>query len=147
MCVCVLDHGWYAFFLLKAIFESLTCCLDLWLSSLLDCTHLCVFFLFLKNWFYQTRQLLDKSSTDNYLSSALDSFSRQILSHLQSIKLFEICLDSFSIAFQSIEVFLLLTNSWQHLNRFYLSRLSARQISTDARSIELRFLYIASTRN
>ena len=35
-------------FLLRDVFESLKCCLDLWLSSLLNCIHLCVFLFFEK---------------------------------------------------------------------------------------------------
>ena len=31
-------------FLLRDVFESLTCCLDIWLSSFLNCIHFCVFF-------------------------------------------------------------------------------------------------------
>ena len=38
-------------FVLRDVFESLKYCLDLWLSSLLDCIHFCVFFLSLKNLF------------------------------------------------------------------------------------------------
>ena len=38
-------------FLLRDTSESLKCYLDLWLSSLLDCIHFCVFFLSLKNCF------------------------------------------------------------------------------------------------
>ena len=37
-------------FLLRDDFDSLKCCLDLWLSSMLDCIHICDF-LFLKNYF------------------------------------------------------------------------------------------------
>ena len=36
------------FFLLKDDFESLKCCLDLWLRSMLDCIHICVFLFFEK---------------------------------------------------------------------------------------------------
>ena len=52
VCVRVLDHECFAFFLLRDVFESLKFCLDLWLSSLLDCIHFCVFFLSLKNCFF-----------------------------------------------------------------------------------------------
>ena len=41
------------FFLLRDNFESLKCCLDRWLSSMLDCIHICGF-LFLKNCFKVT---------------------------------------------------------------------------------------------
>ena len=36
------------FFLLRDDFESLKCCLDLWLSSMFDCIHVCVFLFFKK---------------------------------------------------------------------------------------------------
>ena len=35
-------------FLLRDVFESLKCCLDLWLNSMLDCIHIYVFFFFEK---------------------------------------------------------------------------------------------------
>ena len=35
-------------FLLRDFFESLKCRLDLWLSSMLDCVHICVFLFFEK---------------------------------------------------------------------------------------------------
>ena len=35
-------------FLLRDVFKSLKCCLDLWLNSLLDCIHICVFLFFEK---------------------------------------------------------------------------------------------------
>ena len=37
-------------FLMRDVFESLKCCLDLWLSSMFDCIHV-VFFSSLKNCF------------------------------------------------------------------------------------------------
>ena len=37
--------------LLIDVFESLICCLNPWLSCMLNCIHICVF-PFLKNWFY-----------------------------------------------------------------------------------------------
>ena len=83
-------------FLLRDVFERLKCCLDLWLSSLLDYIHFNVFFLSLKNYFFQARQLLNRSSTDSYLLSLLNFFSRKILSLFQSIKLSGICINSFS---------------------------------------------------
>ena len=36
------------FFLLREDFKSLKCCLDLWLSSMLNCIHVCVFLFFEK---------------------------------------------------------------------------------------------------
>ena len=35
-------------FLFRDVFKSLKCCLDLWLSSMLDCIHVYVFLLFEK---------------------------------------------------------------------------------------------------
>ena len=35
-------------FLLRDVFESLKCCLDLWLSNMVDCIHICVFLFFEK---------------------------------------------------------------------------------------------------
>ena len=51
VCVCVcFGFKWLSFFLLRDVFESLKCCVDIWLSSILDCINVCVF-LFLKNCF------------------------------------------------------------------------------------------------
>ena len=56
VCVCVCFGSWMlCIFLLRDVFESLTCCLDLWLSSLLDYIPLFDKLLFLK---------LDNFSTD-----------------------------------------------------------------------------------
>ena len=152
----------YALHLVWDVFESLTCWLDLCLSSLFVCIHIFVFFHSLKNsFFYQVRQLLDRSSIDFYLSSPLDFFSQQILSHIRSIKLSGLSLDSYSIASRSIEKLSVWPiDSGQNLDPSrnfcrqqildststdsYLSRFSARQISTAPRSIEIRFLYIWS---
>ena len=109
-----------------------------------------------KTAFYLARQLLDRFSTNSYLSKPLDFFSRQILLHLRSIELSGICLDSFStdswsiekvsvwlIVVRFVEVFLSSTNSQQHLNIFYLSRFSTRNqfslfhISLDRKAISL----------
>ena len=81
MCVCVFWIYEHEIFLVKRCFESLKCCLDLWLYSMLDCIHIRVF-LFLKNCFKQSRQLLDTSRHLGYLSSpfsCLLSQSRQLL--------------------------------------------------------------------
>ena len=51
LCVCVyacFGFKCLSFFLLRNVFESLKCCVDLWLSSMLDCIHVCVFLLFEK---------------------------------------------------------------------------------------------------
>ena len=65
VCVCVCFGSMNAmFFLLRDVFESLTCWLDLYLSSLLVCIHLFVFFLSLKNSFISSstdsRQIFDR---------------------------------------------------------------------------------------
>ena len=69
VCVCVcFGSKCFTFFLLRDVFESLTCCLDLWLGSMLDCIHVCVFLFFEKLFLpilTASRQLL----TDCYLSS------------------------------------------------------------------------------
>ena len=60
------------FFLMKDVFESLKCCLDHWLYSMLDCIHICVF-LFLKNYFYAISIVAGHLSTVR-LSTKLFSF-------------------------------------------------------------------------
>ena len=50
VCVCVFLGSLCIIFLLRDDFESLKCWLDLWLSYMLDCIHICVF-PFLKNGF------------------------------------------------------------------------------------------------
>ena len=105
--------------------------LGCWFEQLVCCIHLFVFFLSLKNSFLQARQLFDRSTTASYLLSPLDFFSRQILSHIRSIELSGVCLDSFSIhretlrladrfstKSRSIEELLPSTDSRQHLDRF-----------------------------
>ena len=44
-------------FLLRDVFESLKCCLDLWLSSMFDCIYVCVFLFLEKTVFKQSRQV------------------------------------------------------------------------------------------
>ena len=39
----------------RCFLESLKCCLDLWLSSMLDCIHICVFLFLEKTVFKQSR--------------------------------------------------------------------------------------------
>ena len=77
----------FAFFLLRDVFKSLKCCLDLWLSGLLDCIHICVFLHFEKL-FLSSSTASWQISIDSYLSKPLDFFSWQILLHLQSIEAF-----------------------------------------------------------
>ena len=85
------------FFLLRDVFVSLKCWLDLWLSNLVDCIHIYVFLLF-KKLFLSSSIALQQISTDNYLSSPLDFFSRQILMHLRSIEVSRFLLDRCSTA-------------------------------------------------
>ena len=42
------------FYFVRDVFESLKCCLDLWLSSMFDCIHVCVFLFFEKTVFKQS---------------------------------------------------------------------------------------------
>ena len=51
VCACVLGSMCLTFFMLRDVFESLKCCLDLSLSSMLDCIHICVFLLLEKMFF------------------------------------------------------------------------------------------------
>ena len=88
-------------------FESLKCWLDHWLSCMLDCIHIYVFFSSWEIVFKQSRQLLDTSSTPGYLSSFstssyrnLDSFSTTRWVNRQNFW----TLDSFSIAGGLIEL-------------------------------------------
>ena len=62
-------------FLLRDVFESLTCCLNLWLSNLLDCIHFRVIPLFEKL-FLSNSTTSQQILTDSYLSRPLDFFSR-----------------------------------------------------------------------
>ena len=99
LCVCVcFESKCLRFFLLKDAFESLKCWLDLWLSSMHDCIHICVF-LFLEKLF------LHISTTSWYLSTAR-----------LSIKIFDL---SFSTEVKAI---LIHRNFWEFiliaLNRF-----------------------------
>ena len=99
VCVCILDHECFAFFLLRDVFESLTCWLNLCLSILLV-AFISMCFSSLKKLFFIK---LDSFSTDVYPSRPLDFFSQQILSHLWSIE--KLCLaDRFSTVSRSIEV-------------------------------------------
>ena len=63
VCVCVFGSKYLTFFLLRDVFESLNCCWDLWLISMFDCIHFCVF-LFFENLF------LHFSTASRYLSTA-----------------------------------------------------------------------------
>ena len=103
MCLFWIYECFAFFFLLRDVFESLKCCLDLcWVACLIAFISLCFSSLW-KIAFYQARQLLDRSSTNCYLSSPLDFFSQQILSLFRSIELSGICLNSFSTDSRSIK--------------------------------------------
>ena len=131
MCVCFVS--WMLCIYVERCFESLVCGLVLFFCSLLVAFISLCFSSLWKTPFYQARQLLDRSSTDSYLSSPLDFFSRQILSHIRSIELSRLCLNSFSIdsrsikkvsvcliVVRSIEVSFPSIDSRQHLNRFWM---------------------------
>ena len=142
-------------FLLRDVFESLKCYLDLWLNSLLDCIHFYVFPLFEKL-FYQARQLLNKSRQIAIYRDRWTSFLDRSYRIFDPLKLFGICLDNFSTDSQSIEknsIWPIAFDSFSiHQGIFavdkfskaprqiYLLRISALQISTNPRSIETRFL-------
>ena len=96
-CVCF-GSKCLSFFLLRDDFESLKCCLDLWLSSMFNCIHLC-FFSSLKNCFVHF------STTSSFLSTARLSIEPLDLPFLDScyrnfnpLKFLRICLDSFLTA-------------------------------------------------
>ena len=134
--VCVFLVLWMlCFFLWRDVFESLICWLDPCLSSLLVAFISLCFSSLWKTHFLQARQLLDRSSTNSFLLSLFFFFSWQKLTHSWSIKLSRLCLDRcstasliyratfylvdrFSSTSWSIEVFLLLTNNRQHLDKF-----------------------------
>ena len=83
-------------FLLRDVFESLKCCLDLWLSSLLDCIHFCVFPL-LEKLSNQARQHLDRSRQITIYQDLWTSFLDSSYCIFDPSKLSGICLDRFSI--------------------------------------------------
>ena len=94
-------YGCFAY-ILRLVFESLICCLDLWLSSLLVafifmCFSSLEIFLFFK---------LDSSSIDSFLSSFSFSFLDRSLTYSQSIVEFScaLCLlDSIPTTSRSIK--------------------------------------------
>ena len=61
VCVCVLGAMRLTFFLLRDDFESLKCFLDLCLSNMFDCIHICVFCLFEKLILTNLNSYLDTS--------------------------------------------------------------------------------------
>ena len=68
MCVCVFLGSMCLKLLLRDDFENLKFCLDLWLSCMFDCIHICVF------------SLLEKLFLSNLNSSSTPSLSVELLS-------------------------------------------------------------------
>ena len=122
---------------MRDVFESIICCLDHWLSCMLDYIHVCVF-LFSINCFEKLAQhLLDTSLIASYLSSFLSFFLSQ--SHQQLDTLWinreSLCpLDSFLILGGSIELHLLLL-VFVFLDSFSTHYLSTLFFSTPTRQI------------
>ena len=114
MCVCVLETLILKIFKLRDYFERFLCCLDHWLSCMLDCIHICVFHIS-KNYFEKlARHLLDTSSIPFYLSSFSSIFflsqSRHLLDTWWINRESSCILDSSSTPAGSIELlFLTLT--------------------------------------
>ena len=97
VCVCVLGSKCLSILLMRDDFERLKWCLDLWLSCMFDCIHVCIFLFFWKTVFKQSRQLLDTSRYLAYLSNSSATFYRNLDSCLIHRDTF--CLvDSFSTA-------------------------------------------------
>ena len=77
--MCVLEILVLKIFKLRDYFERFLCWLDLWLSCMLDCIHICVFHIS-KNCFEKLAwQLLDTSSIPWYLSSFSSIFLKRNL--------------------------------------------------------------------
>ena len=98
--------------------ESLKCRLDFWLSSMLDCIHICVF-LFFEKLFLSISTASRYLSTDCYLSSPSFFLSRQKLTQSRSIKLFGLYLDNFLTILDPSRNFL---SGRQILDRFSIHR-------------------------
>ena len=86
-------------FLLRDVFESLTCCLYLWLSSLLNCNHFCVFPLFEKPVFIK----LNRSRQIAIYRDPWTSFLNRSYLIFDPSNLSGICLNSFLTDSRSIE--------------------------------------------
>ena len=117
----------------ERFFESLICCLDLWLSSLLVAFIFMCFSSLEKTFFFK----LDSFSTD----------SRQILDRFLSIEPFFLFLDRSLIDYWSIKISRFLLNrisiaSWSIEENFWALYLPD-SISIDPRSIEISgFLFV-----
>ena len=129
VCVCVFLDLWMLCLYVERCLESLTCWLDLWLSSFLV-AFISLCFPPWKTLFLQARQLLDKSLTDFFLSSFYFSFLDRSSTTSQSIKIFGFLLDRISTAsrFVKISGFLLDTfSTTSSINQAkFLCSLSAR---------------------
>ena len=84
---------------MRDAFECLKCCLDLWLSSIFNCIHICVF-LFFEKLFLSN---LDTSRQLGYLSSLFSFLSRYCYRNLNPSRFLRFNLDSFSTTTWSIE--------------------------------------------
>ena len=127
VCVCVFLDLWMLCIYVERCFESLICCLDLWLSSLLVPFIFMCFSSLEKTFFFKLDSFStdsDRSSTDSFLSSPSFSFLDRSSIDYWSIKISRFLLNRISIASWSIE-----ENFWA----LYLPD----SISTDPRSIEI----------
>ena len=107
--MCVFLRSMCLKILVEDVFESITCCLDHWLSCMLDCILVYVFLLS-KNCFEKLAwHLLDTFSIASYLSSFLSFFLSQSRQHLDTWWIgreSSYLLNSFSTPGGSIEIFL-----------------------------------------
>ena len=95
MCVCFGSIS-LTFFLLRDYFKSLKCCLDLWLSSMFDCIHVCVFLFFEKLFLSNLNSYwtpLDSCDIYRALSTSFYRILDSFLIHRETFWM----LDSFSI--------------------------------------------------
>ena len=147
-----LHLSWVEFWELNMLFGSLV-------ELLPCCIYLLVFFHLENLLFLQTRQLLNRSSTNSFLSSLSFSFLNRSSIDSQSIKEYTcaLCLlHSISTAFRSIKIFGFLLNSFSIHQDFWvpvrhiLDNFSIHQdkifvlsvCSIDSQSIETFFLLL-----
>ena len=141
MCVCVcFESKCLTFFLLRDVFESLKYCLDIWLSSIFDCIHICAFLFFEK-------LFLSISTASRYHSTTFNLSSPFFL--LVSTKVITISIhrdvSTKVIAISIHQNFWTLSRSL--FDRFSIHRETfclADRSSTGSRSIEVGFCSIAS---
>ena len=134
MCVCVCFWIYECFTsMLRYVFESLTCWLDLWLSSLLVAFLFMCFSSLEKLIFFK----LDSSSTDSFLSRFSFSFLYSISTASRSIKISGFLLDRISTASRSIEISgILLDNFFDPLRKIlvlFVCSIDSRQILDPSR--------------